>query len=217
MNICKFAQDVHDNAKKHGWWDEDRSFGTITALIASEWSEALEEYRAGRPAVWYACLEAPKDGMAHLCCPKDEFDCQNFEKVSICKYHSQKPEGFAVELIDGCLRILDWFGREGIQIAGPNTVDKLVRQAGSVYDKMIFPDAVSWLNLYVSRAFFEYGRNGMNENKEVAQKRACLHLLEAMAIAFRLVKNSGNDPEEILQFKHEYNVTRSYKHGNKLC
>ena len=216
MNICKMAQEVHENARNHGWWDEDRSFGTIAALICSEWAEALEEHRAGRPNVWFACEEATESG-TFICAPKDEFDCLEYDNIENCKHRSKKPEGVAVELIDGCIRILDWFGRENIRIAGPNTIEKLIRQAGHSYDNMELPDIVAWLNLFVSRAFFEHRRNITNGNKDSARKDACGHLLEALAVAFSYVANTGNDPEELLRMKHEYNKTRSYRHNNKVC
>lgn len=40
---------VHKNAIEHGWWEEEREFGTLIALCHSELSEALEESRNGYP------------------------------------------------------------------------------------------------------------------------------------------------------------------------
>ena len=129
MNINEFAKEVHQNAVEHGWWDEERSFGDIIALCHSELSEALEEFRAGRPMVWYSCTEIqpyhpcdPKDSFdcqmygKEPCDPKDSFDCQMYGKEECCKYRGKKPEGIAVELCDCIIRILDYLGKEGVDV-----------------------------------------------------------------------------------------------------
>lgn len=57
-----WARDIHDNAMKHGWWDEPRTFGEIVALCHSELSESLEAYREGQPLVWIN--DGKPDGIA---------------------------------------------------------------------------------------------------------------------------------------------------------
>jgi len=103
MNLNQLSKEIHENAVDHGWWDGDRTFGDIVALCHSELSEALEEYRAGKPTLYYNC-----DG--HAC---DLLECDDCETQN---ERNGKPEGIAVEMIDCLIRILDWCGKEGVDV-----------------------------------------------------------------------------------------------------
>ena len=96
MTVNEFAKEVHENAVAHGWWETARSFPEVAALIHSEVSEALEEWRDGNPAI-YGCCGIPG-------CDKDE-------KTGTCK-----PEGVAVELCDAIIRILDYLAYMGVDV-----------------------------------------------------------------------------------------------------
>lgn len=96
-NLLDLAKEVHTNAKNHGWWEGKLDttpttsglVGLILApvdyeekmvLIASEISEAFEEYRK------------PNIGIAEV------------------YFKDGKPEGFPIEMADAFIRVLDLIG-----------------------------------------------------------------------------------------------------------
>lgn len=189
MKMNDFARDVHINAVEHGWWEDARSFGEIIALCHSELSEALEEFRANRPMLWY-----------------ETFVNSDGEPVVA----SDKPEGIAVELADCIIRILDWFGKEEL------APDALIAEAGQymmcdvpvpVYASSIGDRIARW-HLLLSLAYSCWSR-ASGTYASALRMALCIREIMEWAGAY------GVDMESILLRKHAYNRTRPYRHGGK--
>lgn len=211
MNWNEFAQEVHENACEKGWWDEPVTFGDIVSLCHSEISEALEEYRAGRPMEWRKCMTCDGDTP---CMESGCGDWNNGECELTCL--SPKPEGIAVELGDCVLRILDWMGKEGIHpeetMERAGTVRKTWAQLGDDLPEHLckggMGDLAAELHLYLSMAY----RNWLNgTGTGPIATRMALVILRIQEWA----EERGVDLDQVLREKHAYNKSRPYRHGGK--
>lgn len=98
MNINDIVKEVYNTAKEHGWHETERTFGEEIALCHSELSEALEEYREG-----FAVNET-------------YYTCTNDTGGECTSCGNCKPEGVPTELVDCVIRIMDMFGRYGLDM-----------------------------------------------------------------------------------------------------
>ena len=208
MKINDHINDIHQNAVNHGWWEGTRSLAEIIALIHSEWSEALEEARAGRP-IAYIIVHYGWQGDPHEAIVERGQD----GKYMYCgKEYSGKPEGVAVELIDGCIRILDYMGKleADLQEDGrASEVEGLYTDANVAKVPEKLPELVAALHIYTAGSM-------MTRSFHDLSIPDIFPLLEGMAAALSWVKKQGLDPLAILLEKHAYNKTRPYKHGKKF-
>jgi NTP pyrophosphatase (non-canonical NTP hydrolase) len=109
--IADLQAQVHKVSQDKGWWAAERTVGDLIALMHSELTEALEEYREGREPddVYYTCHELGADGRV--------------VGSSVAESRSEippgtlaRPEGVAVQLGDCVIRILDFCARLGVDL-----------------------------------------------------------------------------------------------------
>ena len=216
MNVNEFAKEVHANAVSHGWWDDSRPNGEVLALIHSEWSEALEEARAGRPGVWYSIYDKDDDcgGGGRCDAVVESGVCHG--RNGECELH-HKPEGIFVELADGCIRILVFLTHVecGLNVDN-NDLEKLCEGVPDAERHLTLSECVARLHWHVSIAYSlpADSAKGMSRDNIVHTKVA--HLYMALAVACVWINENGGDAEKIMLEKHAYNKTRSYKHGKRF-
>lgn len=170
MLTPELIKEIHENAVAHGWWEGERDIAEIYALIHSELSEALEEYRNGRPMFYI-------DG--------------------------GKPEGIAVELADAVIRILDYVAQREFFV-GPEIYKEQIRING---EKLSLPRLIVECHSRIVTALV-FDEENMSPMICFAQTKADIS---------EYLSDNGLDLYEIIKIKHEYNKTRPYRHGGKLC
>ena len=122
-----------------------------------------------------------------------------------------KPEGVAVELADGVIRILDWLGKVEID------ADELVSEAmnftmcdvPAIIRSGSIGDHIARWHMLLSMGYACYCRaSGMYA--------AALRLGRCMGEILAWADESGVDMERIIAVKHAYNQGRPYRHGGKV-
>ncbi len=128
-------------------------------------------------------------------------DFENETRITdIENFGNKKPEGIATELADCVIRIFDYCSKAGIDIDG--TLPWLEPQKITC----TLPELITECHCKLSYAY-----SSKNNRREKAG-----YLITCMLLIFAWCGNNGIDIEEIIRIKHEYNRTRTYKHGNKV-
>lgn len=196
IELQAMVRDAHQNAVDHGFYDEKRPMEERLANIHCEWSEAMSEYARQGPLYWHRCPHGGRCETQEV--HGGETDCAG------CTPAMRKPEGVAVELMDGCLRILDLAGYLGLELSASQ--EQMDHYA-------YLPNLVASLH-YLTSMVYEHIENG--DISAGNRPLASALLMECVLEAFDWVRHNDADPVAILLEKHEYNKTRPYMHG-KIC
>lgn len=203
LDLNTFMMDVHQNAVSHGWWENQRSVGTIRSLMHCEISEAVESYRKNEPDLYHKCAHGGSCEYQRV--DMGEFDCTN------CTPSMRKPEGAAVELMDFVIRALDYLSH--INEPLPQSMDTAQKLALWALDE--FQDD---LDRDVANLDVPDLADVLHDEIGLASlMHDITYLFTACGLAIAWVERRGMDPVEILLEKHRYNLTRPYRHGGKQC
>lgn len=203
MNIDQLCKDSHEISKEKGWLDEKRSFAACCALIHSELSEALEEYRANKPLnLTYFTY---KDEAGRTQTTEGLKDDAPIEKY--------KPEGIPIELADVLIRIAQHCGTEDLNLAGVvagilNDVKDFSKVLAVHKD---FERTLMLCHSDISLAYLASIRQLPELMPPIP-----LHYFAMCWISIdAFCRANGIDIDAAVKLKQEYNKTRSHKHGGK--
>lgn len=194
-SINQLVQEAHSNAISKGWWEEPRTYGELIALVHSEVSEALEDYRAGCSpyATWYEkkCGDEIKRS--------DEFVNDTW-----------KPCGIPSELADVCIRIFDIAGKCGWGKQLEGEIHHLSGlETNEKWNGVPFAGKLSNIHYMLSKSLEAH-----DFTDDITE--AVLQLGAAVVGAELIAQEYGIDLERAIYEKMAYNATRPQRHGGKV-
>lgn len=136
----------------------------------------------------------------------EAWTCWKNKEIDTTISDSGKPEGFFTEIADVIIRVLDMAGGASIDISKAiNEVDKFPCNIDSV------PDFLCYINKTISDALEDHRNSFTNRYGD--------NLARVVVRCFRFDGSLDEQKKCLLDeivLKHEYNKTRSYRHGNKV-
>lgn len=183
--LADMAAQVAEVNRDKGWYDDDRSFYELIALLHSEVSEALEAYREG--------------GLEDRTLPP--LDAGYRKTVYF------KPKGVGSEFADVLIRLLDMSKRYGIDL------DRAVAARHGIYGmNERFGDAACVMHMHISRLAFAADSqvDGPDPDDPIEPYFARIYRYLDQWSQF-----IGIDLKAEYERKLAYNRTRSYSHGGK--
>ena len=114
MNLRELQTEVHAIAVAKGWWDTERTFGDLIALVHSELSQAFEAHQERGLDGWVAPRVVEKDP------PPPSWDRTAFTHDVL-----NKPCGFASELADVVIRVADMAEHYGVDLQAEDRGNRL--------------------------------------------------------------------------------------------
>ena len=204
MNLSELQKEAHAIAVAHGWWDEERTFGDLIALVHSELSEALEAYREQLLESWVITPSAHVEGDSVV--TSDEVDTKAYP-VRIGSVPETKYSGVAFELADVVIRVADMAEHYGYSLDPDESIE----------DWDALDVCLAWLGSFGDWiAQLHWITAEPTSYKVVASEHLVINALASLIVGVqRMTAHYGIDLDAAIEAKMEYNRTRSYRHGGK--
>ena len=188
--IKELVKQVHDNAVKHGWHDEEHSKEHYLMLIITEVCEMVDADRCGRHAKKDDFIERMNRE------PKDEAK-EMYEQNFYYAFKSRIKETVEDEMADVCIRILD--------MAGEYCLDLDLNLPG-IYNSSNEEFTYRCYNLVTYLADWDL----VDDDDHLAW-----HLSIILVALSQWAEHDGIDLDWHIQQKMKFNALRPYKHGGK--
>lgn len=185
INITELAVQAHENAVRHGFWEQEYSDLHCLCLVVSELMEAVEAHRKGERA----------DMVGFKTCMDNAYKGEVRPDWLEHSYTACIKGSIEEELADAAIRLLDLAGARGCNLtSGERAARTVVVNTDSSFTENVF-GIVCWIAEYD-------GKLAGLINSTIVQLQNLCGIL-------------GFDLWQHVQLKMQYNTNRSYKHGKQ--